>query len=187
MKYRQKLIFLRTSIFINYDYILLKGKEPILQQQLSAEKVSTVRSSWKDVLPFVSVCLSFFLSFSYLLSWPVLILCDGASYYSGALKNIKVCGTTHAHSCTYNTAVSLNSEVLGKAIFCELVRNFVAYYTNGKPISTYKTVLRFVSILTQIKSVYNISLYSESAILILFFLIRLCLANVSFLFIFLRI
>jgi len=58
----------------------------MLLQQLSAEKVSTVGSSWKDVLPFVPVCLSFFLSFSYLLSRSVLILCDGASYFNGSLK-----------------------------------------------------------------------------------------------------
>jgi len=61
----------------------------VLLQQLSAEKVSTVRSSWTNVLPFVPACLSFFLSFSYLLSRSVLILCDGASYFNRALKNIK--------------------------------------------------------------------------------------------------
>ena len=68
--------------------ILLKRKEPMFLQ-LSAEKVSTVRSSWKDVLPFVPVCLSFFLSFSYLFSRSVLILSDGASYFNGSLKNIE--------------------------------------------------------------------------------------------------
>ena len=94
---------------------------------------------------------------------------------------------THAHSCTYNRALSLNSEVLGKTIFCELVRNFMAYYTNGKPISTHKRVLCSASILTYMKSVYNFSLYSDSSTLILFFHIRLCSANDPFLFIFLRI
>ena len=53
-------------------------------QQISAEKVSTVTSSWKDVLPFVPVCLSFFLSFSYLFSRSVLIPSDGASYFNGS-------------------------------------------------------------------------------------------------------
>jgi hypothetical protein len=78
----------------------------------------------------------------------------------------------HAQSSTYNRILSLNSEVLGEAIFCELDRKFMAYYTNGKSINTYRRELRFFSILSQMKLVYNLSLYSGSSILILFFHIR---------------
>jgi hypothetical protein len=67
----------------------------MLLQQLSAEKVNSVRSSRKNVLPFVPVCLSFFLSFSYLPSRSFFILCDGASYFNGALKNIKLLWNKH--------------------------------------------------------------------------------------------
>ena len=53
----------------------------------------------------------------------------------------------------------------------------MAYHTNGKSISTYKRVFRFVSILSQMKPVHNLSRYSDSSTLILFFRICLCFAN----------